>query len=145
MNRGKVAALALVILFLAACGAKRPQSFLQVIQPTWASIELRDGLSKEQAWEDVLDVLSKKFELEMISKEGGYIRTAWVYTWWKAGELTENYRVRSIVKFSSREAKVEVKTEANFLDGDLWYVGTDTRLLQTIKTDIMGVVGRTTR
>ena len=29
--------------------------------------------------------------------------------------------------------------------GGEWVMGTDTRLLQTAKTDIMGVVGRTTR
>jgi len=49
------------------------------------------------------------------------------------------------VKFSPDWKKVDVKTEANFLKNDGWIVGTDTRLLQTVKTDIMGVVGRTTR
>jgi hypothetical protein len=99
----------------------------------------------EAAWQEVTDVLAKKFELEMISKDGGYLRTSWIYTWWKVGERTENYRVRAIVKFSPDGRKVDIKTEANYLRGKQWLVGSDTRLLETVKTDIMGVIGRTTR
>lgn len=115
------------------------------MEPTWTGVELREGISYEEAWQEVVDVLAKKFELEMISREGGYVRTTWIHTWWKVGELTENYRVRAIVKFSPDKKRVDLKTEANYLEDNVWVLGTDTRLLQTVKTDIMGVVGRTTR
>jgi hypothetical protein len=133
-----------IIIVVVGC-ATLPKSFVQVMEPTWASIEIREGMGSEEAWQQVVDVLAKKFELEMISREGGYVRTSWIYTWWKVGELTENYRVRAIVKFSPDWKKVDIKTEANYLKKGGWIVGTDTRLLQTVKTDIMGVVGRTTR
>jgi len=124
---------------------KRPESFIRMSEPTWASIEIKSGITSENAWQQVVDVLAKKFELEMISKEGGYVRTAWIYTWWKQGEITSEYRVRVIVKFSANWEKVDVKTEANYLRKGVWELGYDTRLLETVKTDIMGVVGRTTR
>jgi len=73
------------------------------------------------------------------------VRTSWIYTWWKAGKLTEDYRVRAIVKFSPDRDDVDIKAEANYLERGQWVIGTDTRLLKTVKTDIMGVVGRTTR
>lgn len=133
-----------IIILLAGC-ASTPESFVQATEPTWASIEIREDMSSEKAWQEVVDVLAKKFELEMISREGGYVRTSWIYTWWKVGEFTTNYRVRAIVKFSADWETVDIKTEANYLKGNIWIVGFDTRLLQTIKTDIMGVVGRTTR
>ncbi len=122
-----------------------PKSFARTVEPGWASIEIRKGMDFERAWQETVDVLAKKFELEMISKDGGYARTAWIHTWWKAGEVTENYRVRVVMKFSADQTKVDIKTEANYLMGGEWVLGTDTRLLQTAKTDIMGVVGRTTR
>lgn len=124
---------------------KAPQSFVRIMEPTWAGIEIREGMSYEQAWQEVVDVLAKKFELEMISREGGYVRTSWIHTWWKKGELTEKYRVRAIIKFSPDHKRIDIKTEANYLEKSEWIVGTDTRLLQTVKTDIMGVIGRTTK
>lgn len=136
--------LGFITIVLAGC-ASMPESFVQVTEPTWASVEIKKDISSERAWQEVVDVLAKKFELEMISREGGYVRTSWIYTWWKVGEFTANYRVRAIVKFSADWDKVDIKTEANYLKGDIWRVGFDTRLLQTVKTDIMGVVGRTTR
>ena len=147
-NENYIKLLCLIIptaLFLNCCTGGIPHSFVRVMEPTWATIEVRDGLSFEKAWQEVIDVLAKKFELEMISKDGGYIRSSWVYTWWKAGELTENYRVRTIIKFSPDHKVINIKTEANYLKGGEWLIGTDTRLLQTVKTDIMGVVGRTTK
>ncbi len=136
--------LGFIIIVVAGC-ATLPKSFVQVMAPTWDTVEIRGNISPEEAWQQVVDVLAKKFELAMISREGGYLRTSWIYTWWKVGELTENYRVRAIVKFSPDWKKVDIKTEANYLKKGSWMVGTDTRLLQTVKTDIMGVVGRTTR
>jgi hypothetical protein len=141
----------------AACippgGALTPSSFVQVIEPTWSTIEIKADMTYDRAWQEVVDVVAKRFEMEMISKEGGYLRTSWIYTWWKEGIVTENYRVRVIIKFSADQKKVDMKTEANFMltapetgrSTGNWVVGTDTKLLQTLKTDIMGVVGRTTR
>ena len=83
--------------------------------------------------------------MEMISKEGGYARTGWIYTWNTKGIYTKKYRVRVIFKFSPDHSKVDIKTEAEILKGNNWITGYDTRLLNTIKTDIMGVVGRTTK
>jgi hypothetical protein len=134
----------LIIFSLLGC-ASMPSTFVITYEPGWASIEIKEGIKFENAWQEVLDVLAKKFELEMISRDGGYIRTAWIYTWWKVGERTENYRVRAIVKFSANARNVDIKTEANYLKSGQWIIGADTRLLETVKTDVMGVVGRTTR
>ena len=137
--------LIILITFVLLGCASSPESFIRAYEPSWTSIEIRDNFTLDDAWQQVVDVLAKKFELEMISKEGTYIRTSWIYTWWKVGQRTENYRVRALVKFSANGKNVDIKTEANYLDGDQWIVGYDDRLLETVKTDIMGVVGRTTR
>jgi hypothetical protein len=122
----------------------RPKTFVPA-DTVWAGVEIREAMTPDKAWEAVVDVLAKKFDLEMISREGKYVRTAWTYNWLKSGELTSYYRVRAIVKFSADDTRVDLKTEANYLDGDQWIVGNDTLLLQTVKTDIMGVVARTTK
>lgn len=141
----------LIILFalaaLGGCffrGSKKPKYFT-ASSPEWSTIETREGMDFDAVWESSLDVLAKRFEMEMISKDGGYARTAWIHTWWKRGRTTENYRVRAILKISSKRSLVDIKTEAQYREDDVWISGFDTQFLETIKTDLMGIVGRTTR
>lgn len=144
-------ALAVLAVLLCLGCTKPPESFVRVSEPGtvgrdsgWTSVEMRNGLTFNEAWEEAVDLLAKKFELEMISKDGGYVRTSWNYNWWKPGEQTPNYRVRTILKFAPDHKRVDLKTEAQYLYKNDWVNGTDTRLLKTLRTDIMGVVGRTT-
>ena len=132
-----------LIAALFATGCMAPRTFVKTMEPTWASVELRTGVAYEKAWPSVVDTLVKRFDLEVISKENGYIRTGWLYTW--TGQVMENYRVRVTVKFSPDKTKCEIKSEAEYGGSGKWVMGYDTRLLATIKSDIMGTIGRTTR
>jgi hypothetical protein len=102
------------------------------------------SVNYDKAFNEVLDVIAKRFEMDMINKEGGYGRTNWIYTWNLKGKYTEKYRTRVIFKFSADRTKVDIKTEAEMGGEPQWIKGWDSRLLATIKQDIMGVVGRTT-
>ena len=132
-----------VILFLTSCGSIAP-AFVRGTDIQWSIIEIRDDLSYDQAWASVIDVIAKKFEMEVISKDGAYGRTGWIYTWNPKNIYSAKYRTRVIFKFSADKRNVEVKTEAQIGGDKKWQSGFDTRLLATIKQDIMGVVGRTT-
>jgi hypothetical protein len=120
-----------------------PTTFTRTMEPTWAGIEVRQDMDFEKAWNAIVDLLSRRFDLEVISKDNGYLRTNWLYTW--TGTMSEDYRVRVTVKFAPNHSKVEVKSEAHFNTGGGWVLGTDEALIQTLKTDIMGSVGRATR
>ena len=132
-----VAALAL----LAGCAT--PKTFVKTMEPAWASVEIRDDLAYPVAWNAVVDTLVKRFDMEILSQQDGYARTTWLYSW--TGKVQENYRVRVTTKFSPDHKVVEVKSEAEYGGPGNWIPGYDSRLLETIKTDIMGKVGRTTR
>ena len=134
-----VAAVAVVSL----SGCLAPKTFVKTLEPTWASVELRTDLPYEKAWASVVDSLVKRFDVEVMSREDGYVRTGWLYSW--TGQVQENYRVRVTAKFSPDRSKLEVKSEAEFGGPGRWVVGYDTRLLETLKMDIMGNIGRTTR
>lgn len=120
-----------------------PSTFTRTMEPTWAGVEVRPELGYENAWNSVVDLLARRFDLEVLSKDNGYIRTNWLYTW--TGVMSEDYRVRVTIKFSPDHSKLEVKSEAQFREVGGWVLGTDEALLQTLKTDIMGSVGRSTR
>ena len=135
-----------IILFLQSCGASKPGSFVQYTATdpgTWTAIQIRDDLSYDKAFGEVLDIVARQFEMDMISKDGGYGRTNWTYTWNLKGEYVKKYRARFIFKFSADKTRIEIKSEAEWGGEPDWKKGWDTRLLSTMKQDIMGAVGRT--
>lgn len=139
-----ITALVLALPMLMSCGAIAPRSFQRAVDGgAWSSILVRDDLPYDRAFGEVMDVIGRRFELDMISKEGGYLRTNWIYTWNDRGKYTEKYRTRVIIKFNSDRTRIDIKTEAEFGGEPRWIKGFDTALLSQTKQDIMGVVGRT--
>lgn len=142
----RLLALLLAVLLLGACA---PTTFVRTMEPNWNTVEIRKGLSGDDAWDAVVDLAARRFDIEVLSKEDGYLRTGWSYSW--TGKLNDYYKVRAVVKFSPDKDQVEIKTEAHYYSqgilgiGQGWQMGTDERLTSTMRTDVMGKVGRTTR
>lgn len=130
-------------LMLSGCGAGKPKTFTKTLSGEWSTFEIREGVSYDRAWDIALSSLVKEFDLEMAQKADGYIRTAWLYSW--SGKYQPSYRVRVTAKFNDARTTLSIKPEAQFLQGEMWLMGTDSRLVSTLKTDLMGTMGRTTR
>ncbi len=132
------------VVLLGACA---PATFVQTLEPNWNTITVRRGVSGDEAWNAVVDLAARRFDIEVISKENGYLRTGWSHSW--TGSVSDFYKVRTIIKFNAAKTKVEVKSEAQYLSRGFlnpgWQMGTDERLTSTMRTDIMGKVGRITR
>lgn len=131
---------AMASLAMAAGCASAPRTFVRTMEPTWSSVKVCQGLSYETAWACVVDTLVKRFDIEVISKEDGYMRTGWLYAW--TGKVMEDYRVRVTAKFSPDRTMVEIKSEAEYGGANNWEIGYDTRLLQTLKADLISAMGR---
>lgn len=145
MKRLLYVTIGAVALLLSSCGATKPSSFVKAVDGgTWTSILIREDLTYDKAFNEVLDVVAKRFEMDMISKEGGYGRTNWIYTW-NSKKYNEAYRTRVTFKFSADRTKVDIKTEAEYYNSSssTWIRGFDSLLMGTMKQDISGVVGRT--
>ena len=68
-----------ITLSVVSCGMLKPASFQRALDGgEWSSIMVRDGLSYDKAFGEVMDVIGRRFELDMISKDGGYLRTNWI-------------------------------------------------------------------
>ena len=135
--------LPVLIIFILFNCASPPRTFVKTMEPTWAAVPIRSGLQYDVAWSTIVDLLIRKFDLEVLNKDEGYIRTGWLYTW--TGELLDNYRVKVVIKFSANRKVLGIKSEAHYSKGGKWVQGTDEELLRTLKADIMGLVGRVTR
>jgi len=67
-----------------------------------------------------------------------------LYTW--SGEYQDNYRVRVTLKFTKDGTRLlQLKSEAQFLSKDKWIIGTDTRLVSTLESDLLGTVSGAVR
>jgi len=135
----------LALVFMTACSPYRgvPDQFTTTMSQGWSTIELRDDVEFERAWKTVYRILVRDFDIEFASKEEGYLRTGWLYSW--SGVYQDNYKVRVTCKFSDDKKRLEIKPQAMALINTVWEDGVDTRLVSTLKSDMMGTIGRTTR
>jgi len=153
-----------VALVQGGCASSgRPTSFVSTPGESgiWKSIEVREGATRAVLWSTVVDALSSKFDLEVLDKESGYVRTGWNSTivrtggggggiarlgGGRGGQASENrYRARIITKFNPDFTVLQVKSEANWLDDGTWVVGYDTLVLEDVYGDLQGRIGRVRR
>lgn len=133
----------IVLISATGCATMAPQSFTKMAEPGWSAIEIREGMSYDESWRIVFNLLSRTFDIDVAMKEEGYLRTEWLYSW--SGRYDPAYTVRITVKFSDDRKRLDVKSEALLGIGTSRVLGVDTRLASTVKTDLMGTIGRTTR
>jgi hypothetical protein len=138
----------ILLLFVISCALKPPVSFIKTFDEsgTWKTVETREKLDKSEMWRLVVDTLTQKYDLEVVQKDSGYIRTSWKYTYIINERIVENYRSRIVVKMLGEDWKsLQVKCESNWLSKHGWEIGYDVRLLQDAFSDIQGKVGRVVR
>jgi hypothetical protein len=139
---GRMRAVWLVMLIsMAGCGG--PPNFVKSPEVSWAAVSVRPDITYDRAWDALIGLLVRHFDMEVLSKEDGYLRTTWYYRW--TGKLTEDYRVRVIAKFNTDRTACEVKAEAEYGGPGEWVMGTDTRLLQEVQGAMLGTIGSSVR
>jgi len=129
-------------LFLVNC-TPPPPTFIRAAEPGWKTIEIVEQYDYDTTWEKLVDALARRWDIEIMDKNSGYLRTGWIYT---IGGITRNfYRGRVHVKFSMDRRRLDMKTEAQFLENGAWIPGYDTLLLEDAYSEILGKLGRTSR
>ena len=140
-------ALALVfVLFTTGCA---PRTFVRSA-PGWKTIEFRSGLvnNYDEAWQKTVDSIARNWDIEILDKDSGYLRTAWLYGISSGHHL--RYRGRITVKYSEIKTpdKVEVKTTAEWWESGnayapYWVKGFDSSFSRDVFTELAGRLGRT--
>ncbi|MDR2148866.1 MAG: hypothetical protein LBE91_20695 [Tannerella sp.] len=136
------------IVFFESCRARRTPRVVPIASFVegdggWTSVLISKNVKYELAFDDVLGIVTRNFEIDMISPEAGYLRTKWNTTYIKMsnGYIRKDYRVRITIKMSKERNKIDIHAQAERLIGDSWRSGYDTQLLETMRQDIAGVVG----
>jgi len=123
-----------------------PQTFIRAA-PGWKVIELREGMTYDEAWMVAVDTLTRDWDVEMMDKSSGYLRTAWHHG--ISSGPYQRYRGRITVKFPDvkKPTQVEVKTEAQWLETasptvPVWITGYDTAFQRDVYTALGGRLSR---
>jgi hypothetical protein len=122
---------------------KTPTSFIKGSGSAGdTTILLRQGLDAEQAFREANFIINRHgFEPEMMNTEAGYIRTRWSYSWNDKGDTIDWYRVRVVITFNPSRTQLVLSAPSEYLDGDKWISGWDTRAISTLRTDLTQSVG----
>ena len=143
MKKHLIGLLLLATSLFCGCSTPLPAGFQEVPSPGWTVMEVRNDLAYDRAWKLVVGMLARDFDLEFQSREDGYLRTAWSYTW--NGFYQSQYRVRVTVLFAEDGKTLKIKSDAQALVDDEWVEGVDARLLPGLKEELIGTIGRTIR
>ena len=122
--------LACSLFALVGCVNLAPKGF--VAQPAgWNTIQMRSNISKDQAWNTFVSVISENYDIEVMEKESGYLRTNWV--------IVGNTANRIVGKIESNNM-LRVKIESKYFDKltDEWITGYSTTVTEAVKEDLSG-------
>ncbi len=143
---GKAVGIGLASLMIAALTGCAPRSFVRST-PGWKVIELRDGLNNnyDDAWQRTVDTIARNWDIEILDKDSGYLRTAWLHG--IVGASYERYRGRLTIKYPKVKSpdKLEVKTDAQWLAARPlgWVSGFDSTFQRDVYSALSGRLGRT--
>ncbi len=128
-------------LFVIGCGGGAPDSFMQMERQYWETIEVKPTISYDDAWQRVIYIITKKFELEMISREDGYVRSGYGQSYFTEDLHNDKYQIRIVAKFTPDRKRLEFKIESRVWDGKIWKNGSDVRVAANMQKDFMNSLG----
>jgi hypothetical protein len=108
-------------------------------------IDVRDGLSKVQAFRAASDYLTQKYSVDVSDSKAGYLMTPWQSSLIRNGSPDLHYRTRVIIRFIGDDWKqVSTRVEANWQRGDEWDIGYDSQMLEDNVIELRSRVGKKT-
>lgn len=108
-----------------------------------------------QAGQRLVDRIRKSYDIEIMDKDSGYLRTGWIHTF--TGSARQDYKTRITIKFAQNKEKLELKIDAAFhkikrgaVSGDVkqdysWLPGSDSQLADDVYGDLSALLGRLRR
>jgi len=134
-------AIVSLLIIVAGCGLGAPDSFMQMNRQYWESMDIKSAYKYDDAWQRVIYIITKKFELEMISKEDGYVRSSYGQSYFTEDIQNERYQIRIVAKFTPDRKKFEFKIESRMWDGKIWHNGSDVRVAANMRKDFLNSIG----
>jgi hypothetical protein len=111
-------------------------------------IDLRDGTTKAAAFRAAIDILAKRYSVDVSDEHAGFLMTPWQASFTRDGAPDLRYRTRVMIRFLGDDWKqVSVRAQANWQRAganDEWDIGYDTQVLDDVSTDLAVRIGKRT-
>lgn len=107
-------------------------------------IDVRDGVSRTQAFRAATDYLTQKFSIDVSDSRAGFLMTPWQNGLVRSGAPDLRYRTRLIIRLSEDGKQASVRSEANWQKSDEWDVGYDSQMLEDAVVELRTRIGKKT-
>lgn len=131
----------LSLTVISGCSTGAPDSFMRMTKQYWEVVDLKPTIRYDDAWQRMIYIITKKFELEMISKEDGYVRSAFGPSYFTEDMQNDKYQVRIVAKFTPDKKRMEFKIESRIWDGKIFQNGSDVRVAANMRLDFLYSLG----
>jgi hypothetical protein len=122
-----------------------PPSFVRTTAeaPSMRTIDVRDGLTRQQAMRILVDALSQRFTVDVVDPRAGFAMTTWQASLMREGAPDLRYRSRITARFIGDEWRsLQLHSEARWTRGDEAEVGYDVAQLDSVAADLRVKLGR---
>ena len=106
------------------------------------NVEVRDGLTHQQAMRTLVDALSQRYVVDVVDPRAGFAMTTWQASLSRDGVPDLRYRTRFVARFVDDWRALQVHSEARWARGDEADVGYDSAQLDSLATDLRGKLGK---
>jgi hypothetical protein len=138
-------AIFLAALGMTACGGVALRSPISTSPSTSGppqTFDVREGVSRTQAFRAASDYLAQKFSVDVTDSRAGFLMTPWQNNLVRGGAPELRYRTRLIIRLSEDGKQASVRSEANWQKGDEWDVGYDSQMLEDAVVELRTRIGK---
>ena len=120
-----------------------PASFVRTTAdaPATRSIEVRDGLSHQNAMRSLTELLSQKYVVDVVDPRVGFAMTTWQARI-RDGIPDPRYRTRFVTRFVDDWNSLQVRSEARFARTQEPEVGYDSAQLDSLAAELRTKLGK---
>ena len=121
-----------------------PASFVRTTAdaPAIRSVEVRDGLSRQNAMRSLNEVLSQRYVVDVVDPRAGFAMTTWQASLVRDGVPDPRYRTRFVARFVDDWKSLQLRSEARFTRGEEPDVGYDSAQLDSLANDVRAKLGK---
>jgi hypothetical protein len=122
-----------------------PPSFVRTTAeaPSMRTVDVRDGLTHQQAMRILTDALSQRFTVDVVDPRAGFAMTTWQASLMREGAPDLRYRSRITARFIGDEWRsLQVHSDARWSRGEEADVGYDVAQLDSVAADLRVKLGR---
>jgi len=111
--------------------------------PAMRNIEVREGLTHQQAMRMLGEALSQRFVVDVVDQRAGFVMTTWQASLSRDGVPDLRYRTRFVARFVDDWRALQLHSEARWAaHGDEADIGYDKAQLDSLAADLRVKVGK---